>query len=159
RLAKAIVNLPTKLLPVWRDACGAHHLSIRMLPRDVKTRWNSIYDMLILAIKYCVVIDDLTGHRDLGLRALELTKMEWDMAMDLSCVFKQATLFFSRDDCSTITSVIPTMDKIDKLMASSDPDTKHPLHATVKAAMRLAKAKVNQYYRKTDLSRIYRIAM
>ncbi|KAL1698105.1 hypothetical protein EV121DRAFT_177512, partial [Schizophyllum commune] len=102
------------------------------------------------------------GRRDLGLRALELTKMEWDMAMDLSRVlkvFKQATLFFSRDDCSTITSVIPTMDKIDELMASSDPDTKRPLHATVKAAMRLAKAKVNQYYGKTDLSRIYRIAM
>ena len=68
-------------------------------------------------------------------------------------------LAFSRDDCSTITSVIPTMDKIDELMASSDPDTKRPLHATVKAAMRLAKAKVNQYYGKTDLSRIYRIAM
>ncbi|KAL1698450.1 hypothetical protein EV121DRAFT_169751, partial [Schizophyllum commune] len=52
RLAKAIVNSPTKLLPVWRDACGAHHLSVRMLPRDVKTRWNSTYDMLILAIRY-----------------------------------------------------------------------------------------------------------
>ena len=95
RLAKAIVNSPTKLLPVWRDACGAHHLSVRMLPRDVKTRWNSTYDMLILAIRYRVVIDDLTGRRDLGLRALELTKMEWDMAMDLSRVLKVSLCFLA----------------------------------------------------------------
>ncbi|KAL1684500.1 hypothetical protein GGG16DRAFT_68183, partial [Schizophyllum commune] len=159
QLAKSVVNSPTKLLPAWRSACTAHHLAIRLLPRDVRTRWNSTFDMLIFAIKYRVVVDDLTARRDLGLRAFELTKVEWDMASDLSRVLKQATLFFSRDDCPTITSVIPTMDKIDELMGSTNPDTKRPLHATVKAAMRLAKAKINQYYGKTDLSRVYRIAM
>src|SRR5580693_6078707 len=67
KLAFAIVHSTTIALPAWRAACVAHGQPARILPRDVKTRWNSTYDMLIVAFKYRTVIDSVTGNRSLKL--------------------------------------------------------------------------------------------
>ncbi|THU80783.1 hypothetical protein K435DRAFT_624054, partial [Dendrothele bispora CBS 962.96] len=58
-LSFAIIHSPTIGLPEWRRVCEAHHLRHRLLPRDVRTRWNSTYDMLEFAVRYRAAIDDI----------------------------------------------------------------------------------------------------
>ncbi|KIL61835.1 hypothetical protein M378DRAFT_63359, partial [Amanita muscaria Koide BX008] len=52
KVTHAVKNSSMKLLPRWREICKDNGLPIRVMPRDVKTRWNSTYDMLKFAIKY-----------------------------------------------------------------------------------------------------------
>ena len=47
-------------------------LSVRIMPRDVSTRWNSTYKMLKFAYSYREAIDKITGERALKLREYEL---------------------------------------------------------------------------------------
>lgn len=80
--------------------------SVRLIPRDVKTRWNSTYDMLIVAKEYSAVIDKVTAQRDLKLRAYELSSEEWKIVDDLiyvlkviiGCIsiFQSSLIFFGR---------------------------------------------------------------
>lgn len=70
-------------------------------------------------------------------------------------IFKDATVFLSSDE-STIANVIPTMDLIEERLSTR---SSRPLHALVKAAMRLARSTMDHYYSETDLSNVYRIAM
>jgi hypothetical protein len=43
------------------------NFSSRMIPQDVKNRWNSTYDMLKFSVEYHVAIDELTSNRKFGL--------------------------------------------------------------------------------------------
>lgn len=61
---------------------------MRLIPRDVKTRWNSTYDMLKLALKYRVVVDDVTADKALKLRKYELDDEDWTIIADLMRVLK-----------------------------------------------------------------------
>lgn len=65
-----------------------------MMPRDVSTRWNSTYDMIEFAIKYRTALDIMTANRDMNLRQFEMSKKEWNMALELSEVL-QVRLSFS----------------------------------------------------------------
>ncbi|TFK81276.1 hypothetical protein K466DRAFT_454437, partial [Polyporus arcularius HHB13444] len=56
KLAFKIVNSTTKLAPAWRDICKELGLPERMIPRDVRTRWNSTYDMIKMAVEYAKAI-------------------------------------------------------------------------------------------------------
>ncbi|KAF9015872.1 hypothetical protein BDZ89DRAFT_904591, partial [Hymenopellis radicata] len=51
-----IINSTTILLPRWKKLVEEHRLPPKVLPRDVSTRWNSTYDMLMTAIQYKRVI-------------------------------------------------------------------------------------------------------
>jgi hypothetical protein len=66
-------------------------LSHRMMPRDVSTRWNSTFDMLKFALAYREPLDDLTGSREMKLRAYELTEDEWKIAEQLSGVLEASS--------------------------------------------------------------------
>ena len=59
-----------------------------MMPRDVKTRWNSTFDMLDFAVEHITAIDTITGDRNMKLRQYELSKDDWDMAHQLRDVLK-----------------------------------------------------------------------
>ena len=48
---------------------------------------------------------------------------------------------------------------MDRLTDSLNTVTKKPYHVAIKAAMKLARAKMNRYYSLTDSSSAYRIAM
>ncbi|KAJ6602269.1 hypothetical protein B0H10DRAFT_1712616, partial [Mycena sp. CBHHK59/15] len=148
----AVVNSTTKGLPAWRDACAKHGKRVRVIPRDVRTRWNSVYDMLAVAIEYKAVFNDMTVNRDLDYRKFDISNADlrcWlEMYLtNLYQVFKDATLYFSSEKHCTITQVIPTMDKMDDIIT-----------ATV-SALKLAKKVMNKYYSATDESKVYRVAM
>jgi hypothetical protein len=64
-------------------------------------------------------------------------------------------LFFSHNNAS-IASIIPAMDKLNNGL---NPHSKESYHPAIKAAMRLAKSKMNRYYSITDRSAVYQIAM
>ena len=68
-------------------------LEPRMMPRDVSTRWNSMYDMVNFASEYHTALNVMTTDHDMNLRQFELTKKEWGMATEL-CEVLQVRLSF-----------------------------------------------------------------
>jgi hypothetical protein len=58
------------------------------MPRDVKTRWNSTFEMMEFAITYQKAIDDITDSKTNGLRKYKLSGSEWAIAAQLCDVLK-----------------------------------------------------------------------
>ncbi len=92
KISFAIINSSTILLPAWRKLTTKHQLPERLMPRDVRTRWNSTFTMLSFAVKYKAVIDDITDDRTMQLRDYELSEKEWDIAQQLSTMLKVCKL-------------------------------------------------------------------
>jgi hypothetical protein len=96
KLAYAIKNSTTILLPRWIQILedlannARDPLAIRLMPRDVATRWNSTYDMLVFALEYREAIDGISGDRDM--RKYELSEEEWKVVKQLCDVL--AVRFF-----------------------------------------------------------------
>ncbi|KAH8987625.1 hypothetical protein EDB92DRAFT_1801297, partial [Lactarius akahatsu] len=95
KLAFALENSTTKLLPAWYKTLVSLNLPRRMMPRDVATRWNSTYDMLEFAIQYRPAIDLMTAVRE-ELRKYKLVSEEWRIAKELQDVLKVSHFFFFR---------------------------------------------------------------
>jgi hypothetical protein len=49
-LSNTIKNSTTIILPQWLAKLEELDLNVRMMPRDVITRWNSTFDMLDFAV-------------------------------------------------------------------------------------------------------------
>ena len=92
KLAYALIHSPTVLLPAWHAVLKQLDLAMRNMPRDVRTRWNSTYTMLVFAIDYKSAIKNITGDIDLDLRNFELTSEEWEIVEQLRDVLKVSTL-------------------------------------------------------------------
>ncbi|KAF8239966.1 hypothetical protein L208DRAFT_1235068, partial [Tricholoma matsutake] len=143
-------------LPAWHKACTANSRPIRLIPHDVKTCWNSTYDMLTAAFDYRTVIDDIMANKSLKLHHYELDDQDWEVVEDLLQMYKDATLFFSQDNAITIANVVLTMDCINKMLSTS---AARPLNSAVKHGLTFARKLMDKYYSKTNLSNVYRIAM
>ena len=65
-------------------------------------------------------------------------------------------LFFSRGT-PNLATVIPAMDHIDKVLATTSDS--HRFSLSIRTALVLGKNTINRYYNKTDHSETYRIAM
>ncbi|KAJ7801836.1 hypothetical protein B0H14DRAFT_2159890, partial [Mycena olivaceomarginata] len=63
KVSFAVIHSTTILLPAWRKLCTDKKFKERIIPRDVRTRWNSTYDMLAFAEEYRPVIDAITSDR------------------------------------------------------------------------------------------------
>jgi hypothetical protein len=87
-LSFAIIHSTTLALPAWKRACLTHSLPERLIPRDVRTRWNSTFDMLSFAVKYRKAIDAIAAERSLKLRKYELDEQEWKILGDLLMVLR-----------------------------------------------------------------------
>ncbi|KAF8231002.1 hypothetical protein L208DRAFT_1279094, partial [Tricholoma matsutake] len=156
KLSFTIIHSTTIALPAWCMTCTAHKLPIHLIPRDVKTHWNSTFDMAKVALKYCLVIDDITANKSLKLHKSELDDDNWKIIGNLLQIYKDATLFFSQDQVSTVANVIPTMDLIDSLLSDAAAE---PLSSSVKHVLIFTCKSINKYYSKTDPSNVYRIVM
>lgn len=161
--------------------CRQLGVKAKLLPRDVRTQWNSTFFMLEAAIAYRLVYDALTAHKDNSLRMYELSDEEWELAEQLSEVlqvrfssissfyfvvsvsetllkiFKEATEFFSRKNESLLSSVIPVMDDIDETLQTSIDDKKYS--TALLHALTLGRRTLNKYYSHTDASELYRTAL
>lgn len=96
RLAFKIVHSTTVVKPLWESILAERKLPNRLIPRDVKTRWNSTYDMLQVALEYREAVDELCSSRDHGVRPFELTAQEWTIAQELCETLKVRPLRLSR---------------------------------------------------------------
>lgn len=63
-------------------------LAVRIMPRDVATRWNSTFIMLNFALEYREAIDRFAGDRDNNVRKYELSEEEWLLVEQLQKVLK-----------------------------------------------------------------------
>ena len=88
-------NSSTIILPQWVVKLKELKLDIRMMPRDVATRWNSTFDMLDFSITYRSALDAMTGNRGLNLRKFELDNEEWVAAEKLRDTLKVNFYFHS----------------------------------------------------------------
>lgn len=95
KLAFKIVHSSTLLLPAWKALLPELELAVRIMPRDVSTRWNSTYDMLDFAVEYRQALDDFTGDRKFGLRDFELSEQEWTIAKQLRNILEVSRAVFA----------------------------------------------------------------
>jgi hypothetical protein len=58
------------------------------MPRDVSTRWNVTYDMLLFALDFRPAIDSMTALCDFDLQRYELSPAEWGIAKELRDILK-----------------------------------------------------------------------
>jgi hypothetical protein len=58
------------------------------MPRDVRTRWNSTYDMLKFALEYKEAIKIVTSDLKNDLRKYELNDEEWGLVGELANTLK-----------------------------------------------------------------------
>ncbi|KIM54544.1 hypothetical protein SCLCIDRAFT_136639 [Scleroderma citrinum Foug A] len=157
-LSFAIIRSTTKALPRWQHRCTKAGLKPNLIPHDVVTRWNSSCDLLEFVVRYRKPISKITCDKKLGqLHKYHLSAEEWSVIEELVTHYKSVTMFFSRD-ATNIAAVIPAMDKLDDHLKSIQ-STQEQFHPSILAAMKLARKKMDRYWKRTDESDVYRIAM
>jgi hypothetical protein len=93
KLAFAIKNSSTIILPQWFATLQELALAERVMPRDVRTRWNSTYDMLDFAYDYKDALNKITAVREMKLRNYEIEPEEWEMVRQLRELLKVVPIF------------------------------------------------------------------
>jgi len=88
RLAFAVINSTTIHLPAWQKVCHNLQLTDCLILCDVRTHWDSTYDMLVFVLDYHTAIDSLTSNHTTGLRAYKLNNTNWHVIKDLQDVLK-----------------------------------------------------------------------
>ncbi|KAL1684470.1 hypothetical protein GGG16DRAFT_68233, partial [Schizophyllum commune] len=85
KLAFKIINSSTILLPAWKEILNDLNMRIKLLPRDVRTRWNSTYDMLVSALEHRDAIEKMFKNEAIveEIEPFELTRHEWKCAEQL----------------------------------------------------------------------------
>ena len=78
----------TIILPQWFTILQELKVPQRMIPCDIRTRWNSTFDMLDFAVEHITAINTITGDRDMKLRQYELSEDDWDMTRPLRDLLK-----------------------------------------------------------------------
>ncbi|KAL1748219.1 hypothetical protein HDZ31DRAFT_30289 [Schizophyllum fasciatum] len=159
KLAFKVVNSSTILLPAWKEILQDLNMRVKLLPRDVRTRWNSTYDMLVSALEHRDAIDKMYKRDDVvkEIEPLELSRHEWKCAEQLRDALDQATEYFSRANRPNLPFVIVAMDELDRQLSTMSINT--ALEPAIRAAAGLAKRTLNRYYSLTDQADSYRVSM
>lgn len=71
------------LLPAWTACLEELKISVKLIPRDVRTRWNSTYDMLQFVLDHKKAYNRFTADESNGLRSFELKAEEWSVVQNL----------------------------------------------------------------------------
>jgi hypothetical protein len=91
KLSFKIIHSSTILLPVWKACVKKSGLTECIMLRDVRTRWNSTFDMLVFALEYRKAMDTMTADRQNDLRHLEFSEREWEIMGQLTRVLRVST--------------------------------------------------------------------
>jgi hypothetical protein len=75
-------------LVVWKALLKRLGLRIQIMPQDVKTCWNSTYDMLQFALKHRKALKEFTSDLSNELQRFELDEIEWEITEELANVLK-----------------------------------------------------------------------
>jgi hypothetical protein len=100
KISFAVKNSSTLALPEWFNILDRLSLAPRMIPRDVKTQWNSMYDMLNVAVQYCIAINELTANQKFGLQDYEISTKDWKTTAQLCKVLQVSVTYSSHVMCS-----------------------------------------------------------
>ena len=71
------------LLPAWTTFLEELKLSIKLIPHDVRTRWNSTYNMLCFILDHKKAYQQYTADKGNDLQAYELKADEWEVMEQL----------------------------------------------------------------------------
>lgn len=66
-------------------------MKVLKIPTDVRTRWNSTYDLLAFPNKYSKAFDLLTADCGLKLHCFEMNEEEWELAGQLERILEVST--------------------------------------------------------------------
>ncbi|KAE9392907.1 hypothetical protein BT96DRAFT_754055, partial [Gymnopus androsaceus JB14] len=160
-ISNKTINSSTKLLPAWNQIVADFQLPLKKIPCDVRTHWNLTFDVINMALQYKTALNSFINNSDHGLSRFAVFSMEWAILENLRDVLQDATLFCSRNT-ATLASVIPAMDKLDLVLASSvlkKVDKQIQFTAPVKISLLAAKKTLNHYYVATDNSCMYQLAI
>lgn len=86
-----------------------------------------------------------------------LTLRSFNTYLPVSKVFYDATQYFSRQKPPNLVNVLPAIDRVHNSLTDSSLDANY--RPSIRAAASLGQATLNRYYKKTDDSELYRIAM
>ena len=99
-----IKNSSTLILPEWfviiermaqaSQEKGKTPLSSQMMPRNVATHWNSMYEMLDFAYTYRAAYNEITSNRDMKMRKYELSDSDWKIVNNLASVLKVGHIYY-----------------------------------------------------------------
>ncbi|KAL1733409.1 hypothetical protein EV714DRAFT_204398, partial [Schizophyllum commune] len=159
KLAFKIINSSTILLPAWKEILEKLSMKIKLLPRDVRTRWNSTFDMLASALEHRDAIEQMFRKDSIlsEIEPFELSRHEWRCAEQLRDALEHATEYFSRSGTPNLPFVIVAMDNLDEQLSTIS--INDALEPAIRAAAGLAKRTLNHYYSLTDDADAYRVAM
>jgi len=93
KISFKIINLPTLLLPHWREVTASTPFENCILPRDVATRWNSTYDMLKAFLEMKNLVAKFMDSSLNGLLDYILSDEDWDAVNDLVSALKVRLIF------------------------------------------------------------------
>jgi hypothetical protein len=94
-LAITFKRSTTKIIPQWCQICAEIRSAVKLLKHDVRTCWNSTYDVAESGLELRPTVDHITMLKDTGLHAHKLSEEEWKILEDLCDTFKVKSLIFA----------------------------------------------------------------
>ncbi len=85
-----IIHSSTIILPRWKAILEEGGLKQKILPQDVSTWWNSMFNMITAFLEYKLAVRKITPKQDNGLCKQQLSKAEWGVVQDLQDVLQVA---------------------------------------------------------------------
>ena len=159
RLRKLVVEIRSSVQRCEQFArqCEADKIRPKELMVDVRTRWNSTYDMIERALELRKPLDEMAELVS-DLRKYKLTDGEWKLLVGIHKffgLFKVASNQLCATSYPTLAATVPVYNfMIDRLEDYRDTDT---CPAATKAATNVAIDRLKQFYVETD-AEVYTVA-
>lgn len=161
RLIATRLHRSNKKLEALHQSLQKFGIDRRKIPTYCRTRWNTAYDQIAVALAMREAIDHFMAH-DKDYRKLTLDNEEWDQVAWLVRQlgpFKEVTLALESAS-APISMFIPFMNKlIDGIEYIEGEDRHKPSNVLRNKACKNAKEKLQKYYAKTVENTWYTTAM
>ncbi|OJT15227.1 hypothetical protein TRAPUB_8205 [Trametes pubescens] len=166
KLARKVWNSPTVCAELAGLTAADPDINSEVLIWPVKTRWNTVTEVLAHALEMCDVLTELCDktqfncHDGVHLRRFMLDDNEWELLYELHRLlgpFLFTTTQISTSSRALVHKVIPYIDILTEHLDDFADD--NTLVSTVRAAAEWGRVVLNKYYEKTDELIVYRIAI